>query len=187
MASDASYSYSLTTFSRSGKLLQIEYALTAVGDGPGSTSRTDTAYTIRTDLPTGVGGQDSAPQPVELLLAALLGCKTATAHFVARNLWERRANRIDAIAFDEVVATRDERGALALPISAAPPVTAALLSVGGRVRVRPRSGSITPADVEAMGRIVEERCPVAATLSAAGVRLEFEWVLDPSLDDSRQP
>jgi 20S proteasome subunit alpha 2 len=33
MASDASYSYSLTTFSRSGKLLQIEYALTAVGEG----------------------------------------------------------------------------------------------------------------------------------------------------------
>jgi len=31
--SDASYSYSLTTFSRSGKLLQIEYALTAVGEG----------------------------------------------------------------------------------------------------------------------------------------------------------
>mmetsp|Transcript_241 Transcript_241/g.611 ORF Transcript_241/g.611 Transcript_241/m.611 type:complete len:238 (-) Transcript_241:296-1009(-) len=30
---DSSYSYSLTTFSRSGKLLQIEYALTAVSEG----------------------------------------------------------------------------------------------------------------------------------------------------------
>ena len=32
-AGDSSYSYSLTTFSRSGKLLQIEHALTAVGEG----------------------------------------------------------------------------------------------------------------------------------------------------------
>mmetsp|Transcript_23523 Transcript_23523/g.72369 ORF Transcript_23523/g.72369 Transcript_23523/m.72369 type:complete len:240 (-) Transcript_23523:241-960(-) len=30
---DSSYSYSLTTFNRSGKLLQIEYALTAVAEG----------------------------------------------------------------------------------------------------------------------------------------------------------
>ena len=30
---DGAYSYSLTTFSRSGKLLQIEYALNAVATG----------------------------------------------------------------------------------------------------------------------------------------------------------
>ena len=31
--SDSSYSFSLTTFSRSGKLLQIEHALKAVSNG----------------------------------------------------------------------------------------------------------------------------------------------------------
>ena len=33
MSGDSSYSYSLTTFSRTGKLLQIEYALAAVENG----------------------------------------------------------------------------------------------------------------------------------------------------------
>ena len=41
-----------------------------------------------------VGGANLAPQPVELFLAALVGCKTATAHFVARQLWPRGSNEV---------------------------------------------------------------------------------------------
>jgi 20S proteasome subunit alpha 2 len=33
MSGDAAYSFSLTTFSRTGKLLQIEYALSAAQQG----------------------------------------------------------------------------------------------------------------------------------------------------------
>ena len=131
-----------------------------------------------TDLPSTAGGHDAAAQPVELLLAALLGCKTATAHFVARHLWPRPNHRVLAINFDDVVAERDERGALALPLAAEPPVTAALLRVRGVARVQPASASITAADIRQLGALVEQRCPVAATLTAAGVELAFEWRLE---------
>ena len=116
------------------------------------------------------------------MLAALLGCKTATAHFVARHLWPRPNNKILSIRFDEVVAERDERGALSLPITDEPPTTAALTRITGIARVRPvDASSVSAARVAPLGEIVEQRCPVAATLVAAGTKLDFEWLLD---DDS---
>ena len=120
---------------------------------------------------------DTAPQPVELLLASLLGCKTATAHYVARHLWPRPHNKIQSIRFEDIVAERDERGALSLPIDEAPPVTAALLRVRGVARVLPTSSTISASEVAALGRLVEERCPVAATLVAAGCELNVAWEL----------
>jgi uncharacterized OsmC-like protein len=147
---------------------------------PGCSVVTSTGHQLATDLPRIAGGDDTAAQPVELMLAALLGCKTATAHFVARNLWPRPNNRLASIVFEDVSAERDERGALAMPITDDPPVTAALLRVSGVARVRPVSTSVTAADVVALGAIVERRCPVAATLTAAGCALEIEWVLDGS-------
>ena len=136
------------------------------------------AHCVTMDLPKLAGGNDEAPQPVEVLLAALLGCKTATAHFVARNAWPRKHNRIHAIEFCDVEAERDERGAITLPITDEPPVTAALLSVRGVARVRPTSTEITARDVAELGEMVDVRCPVAATLRQAGCLLNFQWVLD---------
>ena len=148
---------------------------------PGCVARTNTGHSISTDLPRLAGGDDAAPQPVELLLAGLLGCKTATAHFVARHLWPRPHHRLHSIEFADVVAERDERGALALPMTATPPATAALLRVRGVARVRPASpAAITAEDVAALGECVEQRCPVAATLTAAGCKMDFEWVLADS-------
>ena len=146
---------------------------------PGTSVRCSTGHTLATDLPKAVGGHDAAPQPVELLVASLLGCKTATAHFVARHLFPRPHNRLSLVAFSDVVATRDERGALTLPITSAPEVTSAILSVQGVATVSLVSDSVavTDADVQELGRIVEIRCPVAATLASAGVALEFDWRL----------
>ena len=146
---------------------------------PGCTVRTSTGHELATDLPKAVGGQDIAPQPVELLVASLLGCKTATAHFVARHLFPRPHNKISTLEFTDVVAARDERGALTLPIASTPDVTSAILSVHGMATVSLVSdtAAVTAADVHELGRIVEIRCPVAATLRSAGVNLEFEWRL----------
>ena len=139
---------------------------------------TSTRHTLRTGLPARAGGDDQAPQPVEMLVASLLGCKTATAHFVARHLWPRPHNKIERILFEDVQAERDERGALSLPIREAAPVTAAVTSIQGTARVTPVAGArLSDADVQELGRLVEERCPVAAMLRASGCALHVDWVL----------
>ena len=139
---------------------------------------TTTGHMLRTGLPVRVGGDDEAPQPVEMLVAALLGCKTATAHFVARHLWQRPHNRIERIDFEDVVAERDERGALSLPIAAPAPVSAQLTLVQGIAKVTPVAGAcLRDDDVRELGRLVEERCPVAAMMRASGCALRIEWTL----------
>ena len=137
---------------------------------------TSTGHRLQTDLPRKAGGADAAAQPVELMLAALVGCKTATAHYVARHLWPR-PHKIASITFSAVEAARDERGALALPIEDDAPVSAALLYVRGTVTVTPSSEAITSVDVEQLGALVEKRCPVAASLAAAGCEIGFQWRL----------
>ena len=156
------------------------YRLDAVADAgrPRCRAQTNTGHDLQTDLPRAAGGEDAFAQPVEMLLAALVGCKAATAHFVARQLWPRPHNRIERIEFSDVQAARDERGALHLPIHEEAPVSASLLYVQGVVRVRPSSMSISDEDVLALGAIVERRCPVAASLAQGGVKLEFQWRLD---------
>jgi len=163
------------------------YVFSAIGDGPsapGCVVETATKHRLEMDLPRIAGGCDAAPQPVELMIAALLGCKVATAHFVARHLWSRPNNRVRAISFVDVVGERDERGALSLPIAAEPTVTAALLSVRGTARVLPASTDTTLADVQELGDLVKKRCPVAATLAAAGVDLAFKWELATRIDST---
>ena len=166
---------------KGAQLKRYSLAGHSTADGrPGCTVLTSTGHELATDLPRVGGGLDAAGQPVELLLAALLGCKVATAHYVARHLWTRPHHRLGAVRFTSVVAERDERGALALPMTQTPPATAAMRRVRGVVHVRPASapGIITAADVRRLGELVEERCPVAATLALAGCVLDFEWVLD---------
>lgn len=158
------------------KLKTYKLRAACVGGRPASVSHTTTGHEIATDLPRAMGGRDEAPQPVELLLAALLGCKSATAHYVARHLWPREHNKLEAINFVDVVAERDDRGAIALPICEQPPVAAGLLRVRGTALVTAHA-SISPADVAALGELVEERCPVAATLARGGCELDFEWRL----------
>ncbi|CAK0901607.1 unnamed protein product [Prorocentrum cordatum] len=92
------------------------YALAAASQGrAGCAVRFPGGHASATDLPW-PAGDDAAPQPVELLLAALVGCKTATAHFVARHSWPRPFNRIDAIEWADVAAHRDEAIPVSLPI-----------------------------------------------------------------------
>ena len=156
------------------------YALVGESRGAAACSvRTDTGHTIDTDLPRKLGGRDEAAQPVELLLAALLGCKTATAHYVARHLWQRPNNRIDGIEWVDVVAIRDDDGATSLPITQAPNVSARLMKVSGVGYVRPRGPTIMYEDVKMLGELVEQRCPVAVTLAASGCEVDFEWRLAP--------
>ena len=162
--------------SQAARLHVYNLAAASTRGRPSCDVTTSTGHHLQTDLPRKAGGADGAAQPVELMLAALVGCKTATAHYVARHLWPR-PHKISSITFSDVEAARDERGALALPIEDDAPVSAALLYVRGTVTVTPSSDTITSADVARLGALVEKRCPVAASLAAAGCEIGFHWRL----------
>jgi uncharacterized OsmC-like protein len=136
---------------------------------------TNTGHALQTDLPRLTGGRDQAAQPVETLLAALIGCTQATAMFVARNLRPSRL-AIDRIDFD-VEAVRDERGALSLPIDVTPDVPSRLRSVAGTVRVHAaNNGEIDDSVLELLREQTEIRCPVANMMIASGCDLNVRWI-----------
>jgi hypothetical protein len=69
---------------RSSSAVKV-YKFEAVSAGKaGCSTETSTGFTLHTDIPRLAGGSNAAAQPVELLLASLLGCETSTAHFVVR-------------------------------------------------------------------------------------------------------
>ena len=142
------------------------YSITGTTQGTTSTSQTR-GHTLRTDTPPSGGGKDTAPQPVETLLAALIGCEGATADFVARML----RTKIRSIDF-ELEASRDPQGAAHLPVDAPAPAVSRLTRIWGVANV---SIDADDATIEKIGRIVHERCPVANMVVASGCSLEIEW------------
>eukprot|EP00927_Polykrikos_kofoidii_P061850 TRINITY_DN5667_c0_g2_i4.p1 TRINITY_DN5667_c0_g2~~TRINITY_DN5667_c0_g2_i4.p1 ORF type:complete len:206 (+),score=34.78 TRINITY_DN5667_c0_g2_i4:250-867(+) len=133
-------------------------------------------HTISTGLPRTMGGKDVAPQPVELFLAALVGCETATAVFVAQKMRPRFP--LGRICFD-YSAERDERGALAQPIDVAPEVPARLQHITGRATVHLTPGSQTESKqrLATLKEQVEARCPIASMVTASGCTMDVDWVL----------
>ena len=131
-----------------------------VGEGSRVDIRTSTGHYLSTDVPRTMGGKDTAPQPVETLLAAWMGCTQATAIFVSRQLqWNtettaaavstesvtaaatarqhRRSPRvhIQKLHFENIQAFRDERGALQLPIVDVPEIPSRIQRITGTIRV----------------------------------------------------
>jgi len=157
------------------------YHLKGYGKSCAAKMKTDTNHTLYSDIPNNMGGKDSAPQPVEHLLAAYIGCTQATALFVGRNMKPRIL--IDRIEFD-IVGHRDERGALDdLPItsqSPLPQIHARLSSLTGSIRVfsKNRSGqeiAIGEELIELLEKHVEHRCPVANMMILSGCQINVMW------------
>lgn len=136
---------------------------------------TDTGHVLRTDVPKKMGGSDAAPQPVEHLLAALVGCTQATATYVGRMMEPRLI--VDRIDFD-VRAHRDERGALELPIESVPAVPARLQRVSGTAMVHFRKGAdeeVSEEQLRILRDQTEARCPVANMMHASGCVMDMQW------------
>lgn len=154
------------------------YVVAGEGKGGASTSVHGGGHNVSTDLPRSMGGKDVAPQPVELLMSALVGCETATATFVARQMRPRFP--LDRLTF-AYVAERDERGAISLPLDAEPPCAAHLQAIRGTVHVHLTAGAAaeTPERVEFLKSQVERRCPVASMARASGCHMDIAWVLAP--------
>jgi putative redox protein len=157
------------------KTYRIQGETTAPNSKGSVTMTTNTGHSIKTDLPKAMGGRDEAPQPVETLLAALVGCTQATALFVGRQMKPNRVV-IDKMEFN-LTATRDERGALQLPIDKDPSVPSRLQQVSGTILVFAAKGvSISNEQMTILKEQTELRCPVANMMLASGCAMEVEWI-----------
>lgn len=139
-------------------------------------------YEFKTDLPKTMGGKDTAPQPVELLLGSLAGCTHATARFVGRNMTPRL--NIMNIQI-KLHGSRDDRGALdELPITAHSPLPrfeAKLTNVSGIVKVDAvdQHGNkihLSESTLSLLAHHTENRCPVASMINASGCRMDLHWM-----------
>ncbi len=149
------------------------YAIKATGTGVFTESKTDTGHVLQTDVPKKMGGGDKAPQPVEHLLSALIGCTQATAVFVGRSM--RRRVLIERMEFD-LSAQRDERGALSQPIHEIPLLPSKIQKISGKVQVFLKGGQrLSPEEVLLLSEQTEARCPVANMVIASGCEMDITW------------
>ena len=171
------------------------YKLQGVGVGPTVDVTTNTGHTIRTDLPKKMGGTDLAPQPVEMLLTAWMGCTQATALFVGRHMEPTRLV-VEKIQFDNIQGYRDERGALQLPLTrnleddSSASIPSRLQRVTGTIYVFAKTSrrdteyvSLSNDQLDILKHQTETRCPVANMMITSGCVIDVEW-LDGSIDRS---
>lgn len=150
------------------------YKICGTGTGSAVEMKTNTNHILHTDVPLKMGGRDAAAQPVEHLLAALIGCTQVTAVYVGRMMKPRLL--VDKIEFD-LVGYRDERGALELPIEDLPLIPARLERVSGIVKVHFKEG-VAPSDLQLkmLKEQTEARCPVANMIHLSGCNMDTEWI-----------
>lgn len=205
------------------KTTSLEGAISSADDGAAATTKsykldgagvpggtrvettTDTGHKIATDVPKTMGGRDTAPQPVEMLLAAWMGCTQATASFVGRQLLPRRSRNEAGgkeavpggrkrgrrprtellLEFDGIEAFRDERGALELPVHKTPGVPSRVRRIAGTIEVSVvRSESdgtnhrllLDPEELALLREQTEARCPIANMILESGCEIDVEWV-----------
>jgi len=172
------------------------YSISGRGRGGAATVTTDTGHVILTDVPAKMGGWNSGPQPVEHLLAALVGCTQATATYVSRNMNPRLV--IDRMDFD-IRAIRDERGALMHPVHEVPSTPARLTRVHGTVKVhfKKKKGTssssslsssssmvvVTREQLRVLAEQTEARCPIANMMHMSGCVMDIEWTNGTRSDD----
>jgi uncharacterized OsmC-like protein len=174
VSSGASQSPSGSSATKSHKKHYKIKGSTSIASKSGVVLTTDTGHTLQTDVPIKMGGKNTAAQPVESLLAALIGCTQATALFVGRNLTPRIV--IERMEFD-IDAVRDERGSLNLPIEVEPPVPSRLERVSGQVRVfASKDEAISEDSIHILKEQTEIRCPVANMMLASGCVMDVDWI-----------
>lgn len=128
-------------------------------------ARTDIAvrhFTVATGEPEKAGGDDSAPTPMELILAGLEGCLTVTIETVAAE----RGLTLHAVRIDSH-AVMDVRGFQGVP------------------EVRPYYETVQTTVIADLGLDdeglpafaveVERRCPALTLIRAAGVSADVTW------------
>ncbi|WP_017872421.1 OsmC family protein [Candidatus Caldatribacterium saccharofermentans] len=116
-------------------------------------------FSLSFDEPPSLGGKDSAPNPVEGLLASLVGCLGIVTVVVARE----KNLPVEGVSI-EVEGDLDPRGFMGQYDVVRP----GFLAVRFVVKVR---GKLSSDDLAALLKEVEKRCPVSDVLSN-GTRVE---------------
>lgn len=115
------------------------------------------------DEPPALGGEDRGPNPMEYVLAGLIGCESVMLAVIAQE------QGLEYTSADfEVKGLLDVRG-----LQGVEGVRPYFSSVKGSVTVT------TQASQEALDQVaeaIEARCPVITMLRAAGVDLEIRWI-----------
>jgi uncharacterized OsmC-like protein len=143
----------IATVKQNPQLANSVFRASTFSDTPGFTVRSEIrGFTVPIDEPRELGGNDTAPNPVELLLAALGGCQ----EIVYRAFAALLGIEIDSI---EVHAKGyiDLHGFLGLA-----DVPAGFTNVSFTTRI------VSPASAESIGQLaalVEKHCPVQDTLA----------------------
>jgi uncharacterized OsmC-like protein len=119
-------------------------------------------FTVRTGEPEKAGGDDSAPTPMELILAGLEGCLTVTIETVAAERSLRlRTVRIDSHAVMDIRGFQGVRGAR-------PYYETVETTVITDIHLEDR-------DLPDFAAEVERRCPALTLIRAAGVAADVTW------------
>lgn len=126
-------------------------------------------FQIMMDVPTAMGGGNSAPQPVELLLASLCGCEQVTAEFIAKHSKPRV--RIDKIQFN-LFATRNPRASIALPLHTDLPPSR-LERIWGTAYVHTDASQ---EQIDIIEKEIKRRCPVANMILLSGCELDIKFI-----------
>ncbi len=121
-------------------------------------------FSIAVDEPAELGGADTAPNPMELLLAGLNGCMAVVIHTIAGEY----GAKIRSVVFASK-ATLDTRGFLGTA-----DVQAYFQSV--RTRIEIGIDDISDADFAVFQRAVRNRCPAGSLIEAADVDFDIDWV-----------
>jgi len=143
------------------------YRITGTGSRSATSSDTHSGFSITTDVPEVMGGTNTSAEPIYHLLAAFIGCETATAQFVAKHM----KIKIAKLEFD-LTAERDAALPLLLPIETSPSGNVGLFKIMGTVSVE------TIASQEQIHKLFDQvhtRCPVASMLVHSGCELDLKY------------
>lgn len=137
-----------------------------VWEGRQRTRLTVRQFELATGEPEKVGGDDSAPTPMELVLAGLDGCLAVVIETVALE----RELPLRAISLHSE-AEMDTRG-----FAGVPGVRPFYSQVRTRIELGLEAGE---EELAALRAAVQQRCPALTLLQAADVDVEVEWVVLP--------
>ena len=81
---------------------------------------------------------------------------------------------LDRLELD-VMAVRDERGSIGLPLTDPRPEPSRLREIAGTIRVYTKK-PLSEAQLEQLKEETEERCPVANMILASGCKMKVDWI-----------